>query len=900
MTLATTTLASLLAALPLTRQEPESTPQAGVPSADEAAYYSVDHLTPPDGAVLEVGGMAFLPDGRLALSTRRGQVWLVENALAEDPADARFHLYAEGLHEGLGLAVKDGELYLVQRSELSRLRDTDGDDRVDTIDTICNGWGVSGNYHEFAFGLPVDREGNFYVSLNVSFFSPQWWHGKSTVPWRGWLLRISPEGEMTPVASGLRSPCGLGMDTEGRLFVTDNQGDWVASSPIYHIEEGRFYGHPASLRWTPSYRASGTEPSDTYPPPRAANDRTDPAIWIPYAWSRSTGNLVPDTTGGRFGPFEDQLFVAELTNGMVLRAHVEEVQGVVQGAILPHRQRIGSVARVLFAPDGTLFCGLTNRGWGGLAPADGLARVRWTGVEPMEMERISLRDHGFLVRFTGPLAADLALDPSAVEAISYDYDYWWEYGSPERDTRPLAVEALLPSSDRRELLVLTEPLEPGRVVRMRLGGLRAEDGRPLVHEEFAYTIRQLPSGPWHDGNVSKLVPPPPGRESDEEGWLRLTYGDATDLWSAAGWTLCDAEPDIGDPRTFRTREGNGALVNDPAAATPLTSEVELGDCVVETEFMLPQGGKGVLWIAGRYGIEFADAPELGARSVGVVLTPAGRIEPGFGAYRGHGQWHELQVRYRAPRFDAEGRKVEDARLEQVLVDGTLLHEDVSLPGASGGAPMKAEAARGPLAFAGGSGLYALRGVRAKPLDIPAWPTGDGDGWTRLLAGDEEGLEGWQQTGEAIWVLEDGVLTGEGPTGHLFSPRGDHGDHEVRARIKISDGGNSGLYVRAALGEGWPAGYEAQINSSYPDPQKTGSLYNLAPVRTHLIAPDTWFDHHVRCVDEEGGTRVTIRVNGIVTADFLDTERRHGPGHVVFQQHHDGSVIEVKDVFVRDL
>ena len=138
----------------------------------EADYWTVYYLTPPSGEVLEVGGIDFLPDGRLIVSTRRGQVWIIDDPLAEDPADAGFTLFAEGLWEGLGLNVHDGEIFVLQRTELSRLVDIDGDDICDEIETICNDWGVSGNYHEFAFGLPIDDEGNFYVSFNVSFFSP--------------------------------------------------------------------------------------------------------------------------------------------------------------------------------------------------------------------------------------------------------------------------------------------------------------------------------------------------------------------------------------------------------------------------------------------------------------------------------------------------------------------------------------------------------------------------------------------------------------------------------------------------------------------------------------------------------------------------------------------------------
>jgi len=454
------------------------------PQSDEAASYTVDYLTPPDGAVLEVGGMDFLPDGRLVVSTRRGQVWLVENPLAADPAEARFSLFAEGLWEGLGLKVVDGEIYVVQRGELSKLIDVDGDGICDVIETVTDDWGLSGNYHEFAYGLPVDAEGNFYITLNVSFFSPKWWHGKSPVPYRGWTLQIAPDGQVTPFACGFRSPCGISLDPEGRLFVTDNQGDWMAASPIFLVEQGRFYGHPASLDWTEEYRATQTLASDTIPPARAASDRTAPAIWLPYKWSRSPGNMAWDTTGDKFGPFAGQFFLAELTNGMILRGDFEEVNGQLQGWVIPFRQRVGSAVRVTFAPDGTLLAGFTNRGWGGLAPADGIGRIRYTGRKPFEIANVKLFEvegspgmHAFEVQLTKPvrpariaLRAGESLDRTLadllpkVEVTQYDYDYWWEYGSPERaTTERIASVELVPGAPDR-LLVKVEDRGPNGLV----------------------------------------------------------------------------------------------------------------------------------------------------------------------------------------------------------------------------------------------------------------------------------------------------------------------------------------------------------------------------------------------------------------------------------------------------
>ena len=855
--------------------------------------YHVDHLALPGDEVIEVGGLAFLPDGTLLASTRRGQIWRIENALAEDPRDARFHLWAEGLQEGLGLATVGEEVYVLQRGELSRVSDTDGDDRVDRVETISMDWGLSGNYHEFGFGLPRDDAGSFYASFNVGFWDPQWWHGQSRAEHRGWVLRFAPDGTTTPVASGFRSPCGLGRNAVGDIFVTDNQGDWMPACPLYHLVEGRFYGHPASLSWTEAYREAGVKPSDTNP---VGLERAPAAVWFPYKWSRSAGNMVHDGTGGQFGPFQDQLFVAELTNGRVLRVQLEKVRGEYQGACFKFRDRVGSACRVVFAPDGTLFCGLTNRGWGGLSPTHGIARVRWTGVTPMEMERVHLLQRGFEITFTQPVAG--VVEPRQVMLTQYDYDYWWEYGSPERATTTIEVLSTTLSEDRRALTVLTAGLEPAMCARCVISGVMSESGAPLAHEEFNYTINQLPEGELTTEHVAKLVPPPPGKEGSGQGWLQLSYGDALDVFDAEGWTLCEpiAEPERRG--AFRIEEGDSAIVNTAEGCGELLSEAVFGDCEVELHFMLPPGGNSGVYLQGRYEVQLAD-------SMGVVEPgpgDCGGIYPGPGwagsapnanAFGGSGIWHRLTIEFYAPRFDANGRKIQDARIDEVWIDDVLVQEAIELPGPTHGG-WDGEVALGPLRIQGDHTQVALRGIKVKPVR-PRW---DPEGWEVLFDGTS--IEGWHIMNDGFWELDDdGALVGEGGMSHIFSPRGDYTDFEARARMKISDGGNSGFYFRTTLGEGWPKGYEAQVNSTYPDPQKTGSLYSIAPIHASLVAADTWFDYGVRCVDTEEGTHITITINGAIVTDVIDKERRHASGHFAIQQHHDGSVISVQRVEVRE-
>ena len=877
----------------------------------EALYYTVEHLTVPDGEVLEVGGLDWLADGRLAVSTRRGRVWLVSDALTDSP---RFELYAEGLQEGLGLnamTVPDGNggtreaLFVVQRGELTELLDNDHDGRAETWRLVSNDWGLSGNYHEFAFGLPNDDDGKLYVSLNVGFLEPEWWLGRSVAPYRGWILQIDPiTGETVPFASGVRSPCGLGLNSAGDLFFTDNQGDWLAACPIHHVQQDSFFGHPASLDWTEAYQRQDARASLTQPP---STPRADAAVWVPYKWSRSSGNLVPDLSEGAFGPFAGQLFLAELTNGMVLRVMLEKVRGEYQGAVIPFRHQVGSAVRLLFGDDGTLLAGLTNRGWGGLSPADGLTSIRWTGRTPLEMHNVHLLQDGFEIDFTLPLADDLQLTPDDITLTQYDYDYWWEYGSPERHTTEVAVTGLALSDDRRTLTVTTAGLTPAMVARLVLRGARTNDGTALLHDEFAYTINQLPEGPATHEHVVKEVEPPPSRTAGKEGWLRLTYGDALSAWQSTGWALVDTDLDPDNRRAFVTRPGVNALVNvDHGPASDYVSRYDFGSGVYHVEFMLAEGSRSAVFIQGRYGIELAD-DTFGLADdeliTGALMASAsgvrGALPPSFDGYTGAGSWHTLDVTFHAPRFDAAGEKVADARFEEVRLDKVLIHQDVVLSGPTTGG-LTGERALAPLVVSGSGGPLALR-----TLEFFARGDPDGrSGWVPVF--DGQTLSGWRSAPDAPtdidlggWEMEDGELLGYGPLHHLFSPRSDYGDFSLRATVSVGDGGTGSLFLRAPFGEGMPPGYQIQLSGSTNDPLTTGSVVGLAPVTVQLIPPGTPFDIEVSCRDVAEGTAITVWINGVVVSDVIDTERRHEAGHIVLQQHHDGAMIRLTNVEVRE-
>jgi hypothetical protein len=164
------------------------------------------------------------------------------------------------------------------------------------------------------------------------------------------------------------------------------------------------------------------------------------------------------------------------------------------------------------------------------------------------------------------------------------------------------------------------------------------------------------------------------------------------------------------------------------------------------------------------------------------------------------------------------------------------------------------------------------------------------------------LTGWKThpDDKAKWEVKDGILTGTGPVGHLFSERGDYENFRYRVEARINDGGNSGQYFRTQFGPGFPKGYEAQINATHRDPIKTGSLYfpqvKEVLVKEQLHKPGEWFTQEVLA----DGNHIVIKVNGKTTVDWKDPNNTYTKGHFALQQHDPGTVVEFRKIEVTEM
>lgn len=463
----------------------------------EADFYPVTTFRPPDEVSLEVGALELLPDERLAVATRRGEIWLVEHPFG--PVEAmRWSRWAHGLHEVLGLAWRDGWLYITQRCDVSRLKDSNGDGTADVFEVVNDDWHISGDYHEYAFGSKFDPQGQLWVVLCLTgSFS-------SDVKYRGWCLRITPDGRSIPTCSGIRSPGGIGMNAQGEMFYTDNQGPWNGTCALKHLVPGKFMGHPGGNKWydLPEVQAvMGPRPPDPHSGSRfmieaeRLPEYEPPVILFPYKkMGQSASGIACDTTAGKFGPFAGQLFVGDQTNSTVMRCYLERIDGHYQGACFPFREgfRSGSLA-LLMTERGSLFVGSTNRGWGsrGNWPF-ALERVDWTGQTPFEIMEMRARPDGFELRFTAAVDREAAGRPESYKLQTYTYIYQAAYGSPEVDFTHPTIRRALVAEDGLSVKLEVEGLQAGHIHELIAHGVRSAQGLPLLHPEAYYTLNRIP------------------------------------------------------------------------------------------------------------------------------------------------------------------------------------------------------------------------------------------------------------------------------------------------------------------------------------------------------------------------------------------------------------------------
>ena len=467
------------------------------PPVENDYYQLTTFQTPPD-VVLEATSFQLMPNGKMAVASRRGEIWMITDPFAAEVRPVQMQRFAHGLHEVLSLAEKDGWLYLVQRTDVSRVKDTNSDGVADVYEVVNDEFEVSGDYHEYAFGSKFDKDGNLWVVLCLtgSF--------NSNVKYRGWCVRITPEGKLIPTCSGIRSPGGIGMNLAGEMFYTDNQGPWNGTCSLKHLIPGKFVGHPGGNKWYDLAGAvMGPRPKEPESGSRFMTEAQKipeyepPSILFPYAkMGNSASGIATDTTAGKFGPFAGQMFVGDQTASTVMRCDLEVIDGHYQGACFPFREGFSSGTLGLeMTPQGRLFVGGTNRGWGsrGNKPFS-VERLDWrAGNIPFEIYSMRAQPDGFELTFTHPVDLATAGQLAAYSMSTYTYIFQATYGSPQVDHTTPTLEKVKVADDGKSVRLFYKGLQIGHVHELHTNGVRSAAGLPLLHNQAYYTLNRIPN-----------------------------------------------------------------------------------------------------------------------------------------------------------------------------------------------------------------------------------------------------------------------------------------------------------------------------------------------------------------------------------------------------------------------
>jgi glucose/arabinose dehydrogenase len=443
---------------------------SGLPVVSKASGYVARRLQLPADVLPSC--MAVRPDETLVVGSMDGDILLVVDTDADGLPDT-YRRWAGTLpHWPLGLYADRDDVLVATRSALLRLSDADRDGWAECWRTVSDAWDVSRDHHDWTTGIARWPDGGWVVCPVTDDVRTKDVKGRHYLRGKAIKVGFGPAGALSVLAEGLRYPTGWATRRDGAVFFTDNQGQQKTTCEIDRLVPGQWYGYP----------------SQADPPAGPANAvRYQPLVRIPYPWARSVNGLAFADCGGKFGPLEGQLVLCEYNNRFVLRASLQTVDGVEQGACYPFLENLLGPICLAFAPNGSLYIGsLREPAWGGEPEQGAIYRVSFTGKLELGIQELKAASDGFIVRlFSPPSAVVPAGDPTKYRVRRYRHVFQGAYHSPPSDEETLRVSTVdVVGADVQ--LHLREPLIADRIYEVRVD---LPGANPAVGH---YTMNRVP------------------------------------------------------------------------------------------------------------------------------------------------------------------------------------------------------------------------------------------------------------------------------------------------------------------------------------------------------------------------------------------------------------------------
>ncbi len=460
----------------------------------EQGAYALDTITIPESTPwntwFRTSALDFFPDGRMALATHGGDIWIV-SGIDDDLLNLKWKRFAGGLYEPFGVKVVGGHVFVTCKDRLTKLHDVDGNGEADFYESYSADQDVSVNFHAFNFDLQTDQQGNFYYSKSG--------HGTdSDIP--GAVIKVSVDGKHREVyCTGFRTPNGMGSLPDGRLTASDNQGQWTPASKVSLLRPGGFYGWVGNYsipgKWAPG---GGTIDLDKVVPPKTFDQ---PLVWMPQEFDNSSGGQVW-VDDPRWGPLSGRLLHTSFGKGWMSYMMIQEFDDVSQAAIvkLPFDFRTGIMRGRVNPADGQVYAtGL--QGWNGGARMGlldkGVQRLRFTGKPHRMVADCRVESDGLKLHFNFPLDPDSATSLESYQVNHWNYHWRKDYGSdmysPTTDQPGVEAMNVVSASlgaDGKSVKLHIPDIQPVNQVHVLLK-LKGQDGDGF-EEEIYWTINGVP------------------------------------------------------------------------------------------------------------------------------------------------------------------------------------------------------------------------------------------------------------------------------------------------------------------------------------------------------------------------------------------------------------------------
>ncbi len=426
--------------------------------------------------------LAFFPDGRAAFVTFDGDVWLA-SGLNGDLKAVQWKRFTSGLHEPMGIAIRQGEIFVNDRNGLWRLKDTDNNGEADVHEMFCNLFAQTAETREFAAGLKLAPDGSFVIAKGGQ-------QGSTIGKYNGTVLRIAPDGKsFETIGYGFREPF-IGMHPKtGLVTVSDQQGNYVPATPLYALKGNEYHGFLTHLL-----------PKEQYPAPIA-----DPLTWIPHPVNSSAVGQVwladakmGSLTGAliHLGYNRPELFLVRMNErgtkpqAAVISLFRDFSYAPINGAVNPI--------------DGQLYV-TGMQIWGSTATnISGITRVRYTGAPSSVPREIVPMDKGVLLRFDVPVEAQQATNLASFSVERWNYKRTPAYGSPHfkldgsKGTDTMVPSSAYLSKDGKTVFIGLPDMKP--VMQMRVGwGLTMKGGAPFANNAYFTPYELVPFNPTAEG-----------------------------------------------------------------------------------------------------------------------------------------------------------------------------------------------------------------------------------------------------------------------------------------------------------------------------------------------------------------------------------------------------------------